>query len=444
MILRFYLFTFLAILFACDTASNIKSPNQNYFIKYFGGDGNQTAVDLIVNGDGTFFILGNSRVSPDSVQKVYLAHANAQGEVINQITYGAPVTYGAVDMESKDFVLTSDGKIAVVANVGISSPNVDILLSRFTADDLLAPIDNMVLFAGTSNSASEHANALTELSDGGFIVEGFLGDINQSTELHLRVDNQLQKFVGPGPSPWNETNGAGLNNAGIRAIQNVTAGEYYTFGYTNASYPGNTSNNIKFWAFNYTDNGTPINNTDKPIYEQSGAGLDNYLTDVVAAPSGGYLLVGISSSPTEDNLKAVVTSSNYPGLVFDYPGVSHDLILRDNSSPPASLLGTGPNPFATAYASISYNFILANRYNAQTAKSDILLLKVDNNLVSLWGNAAEPNYALFGGDGDDTAAAVAELSDGHIMVLGTMQLGNPAAQFKIALMKLNANGKLAE
>jgi len=163
-------------------------------------------------------------------------------------------------------------------------------------------------------------------------------------------------------------------------------------------------------------------------------------------PSGGYLLVGISStSASEDNLKAVITSSNYPGLYFDYPGVSHDMIIKDNANPASSLLGKGSSPFATAYSSVNnYNFILTNSYNPQTAKSDILLIKVDNNFVSLWGNTVEPNYVKFGGDGDDTAAAVAELSDGHIMVLGTMQLGNPPAQFKIALMKLNPNGKLDE
>ena len=64
--------------------------------------------------------------------------------------------------------------------------------------------------------------------------------------------------------------------------------------------------------------------------------------------------------------------------------------------------------------------------------------------MSLWGNTAEPNFVSFGGDGDDTAAAVAELPDGHIMVLGTMQLGNPPAQFKITLIKLNSNGKFAD
>src|SRR5258706_10968605 len=104
-----YSFILLAFLFACDRSSNVKPQNKNYFLKYFGGDGNQTGVDLIVNSDGTFFILGNSIQADGATQKVYLAKANALGELINQITYG-------VDMEARDFELTSDGKMAVVAN----------------------------------------------------------------------------------------------------------------------------------------------------------------------------------------------------------------------------------------------------------------------------------------------------------------------------------------
>src|SRR5689334_11469027 len=179
MIRWFYIISF-AFLFGCDTTSNVQPPNKNYFIKYFGGDGNQTAKDLIVNKDGTFFILGNSILSDGATKKVYLAKANAVGELISHITYG-------VDMDARDFLLTSDGKIAVVAN----KSNADILLTRFTLD--LAPVDSALLFVGSANTSNENANSVTELSDGGFIVCGFVGDFNQPTlEINLRIDNQLQ------------------------------------------------------------------------------------------------------------------------------------------------------------------------------------------------------------------------------------------------------------
>ena len=166
------------------------------------------------------------------------------------------------------------------------------------------------------------------------------------------------------------------------------------------------------------------------------------MTDAVQTAIGGYLLVGISSS-TQDNLKASITLSD-TAFSFKKEGVFQDVLLHDINQQPINL-GKSSNQYATAYSATSHNFILANTYNTTTSKSDILLMKVDNALVPLWGNAAtkEPNFVSFGGDGDDTAGAVAELPDGRIMVLGTMQLGNPPAQFKIVLMKLNANGALS-
>jgi len=432
MIRWFYIIS-LAFLFACDTTSNVQPPNKNYFIKYFGRDGDQFARDLIVNKDGTFFILGNSKQSGGSTNKVYLAKANSLGELIQQVTYG-------VDMDARDIVLTSDGKLAIVANKNVSSTNVDILLTRFTLD--LTLLDSALVFAGSSNVSSEQANSLVELSDGGFIIEGLLGDINQSDELHLRVDNQLKKFAGPGG--WTETFGAGQNDEGVKIFQH-SSGEFYIFGATNALYAG--INNNKFWAYAFGYNGTPTKNGDLSIFEKTGTGLDNKLTDTGKVPSGGYILVGISSSANEDNLKVTITVGTDTAFTFTPAGVAHDVILKDNSATPASLLGKGSPRFATVYSSKSnYNLILANRYNTPSGKSDILLMKVNNALVPMWGDPAsqEANYVQFGGDGDDSAAAVAELPDGHIMVLGTMQLGNPPAQFKIALMKLNPNGKLAD
>jgi len=423
MIRWFYLFIFFAFLFACDTASNVKPPNKNYFIKYFGGDGNQTAVDLIVNSDGTFYILGNSRMSTDSIQKVYLAHANAQGEVIKQITYGA------VEMDARDFVLTSDGKIAVVANKGITSSNVDILLSRFTLD--LVPIDNALLFAGSSNNFSEYANSLTELTNGDFIAEGYvMNDIHLFEELHIKIYNK-SPLVMAGPE-WQQLNGAGTHNVGVKTFQHGST-SYYAFGTTNATYQ---SANNKFWAYPLPSNGSATSNGDYSMFENAGAGSENNLTDVVKVAAGGYLLVGISTSTTY-SLKAAVTNSSDTAIAFSPAGVFQDLLLQDLGSDNGK--GTAP-PFVTAYSSSNnYNFILANIYNAQST-SDILLMKVYNDLSTSW----EGSFVQFGGDGDDMAAAVSELADGHIMVLGTIQLGNPPGQFKIALMKLNSNGKLAD
>src|SRR6267154_985080 len=332
MIRQIYVLVFFTFLFACDTASNIKSPDKNYFIKYFGGDGDQKAVDLIVNADGTFYILGNSRASKDSIQKVYLVHANAQGELIKQITYGT------VEMEARDFILTADGRIAVVANADTKSANVDVLFSRFTLD--LIPVDNIPLYAGSLNSFSEYANSLTELSNGDFIVEGYQhrpGDLHPFEELHIKVYNQ-NSLVMAG-TEWQQLNGAGTDNRGVKTFQH-NAISYYTFGTTNANYQ---TANKKFWAYPLPSNGSGTGNGDISMFERAGTGLENTLTDVVKIGAGGYLLVGISASPSAYTLKAAVTNSSDTALVFGPAGVFQDVLL--------DLLPVGIGnvpPFATA------------------------------------------------------------------------------------------------
>ncbi len=439
MIRWIFLFIFFALLFACDTASNIQPPNKNYFIKYFGGDGDQIARDVIVNSDGTFYILGNSRISTDSIQKVYLAHANAQGEVMKQITYGS------VEMDARDFVLTSDGNLAVVANAGVISSNLDIHLIRFSLPDL-KPIDNTVLSTGSTNSY-KYANSITELTNHDFIVEGYFYDITNTQhpheELHMKIYNQGSLLIA-GPE-WNQTNGAGAYNVGVKTFQknsipsSTDSISFYTFATTDAAYDG--KDNYKFFGyFLPSSGGTGGGGTsDINTFEKAGAGRENTLTDVVKVAVGGYLLVGISGS-ADYKLKASVTNSTDASIVFSPAGVLQDSLLQDLGSDNARAPGTAPSPFATAYSSVNnYNFILANIYNSQSI-TDILLMKVNNDLSTSW----EGNNVQFGGDGDDMAAAVSELPDGHIMVLGTMQLGNPPAQFKIALIKLNSDGKLAD
>src|SRR6478609_2460584 len=116
----------VVLVLGCDTSSSVKPPNKNYFVKYFGGDGNQKAVGLIANDDGTFYILGNSRTATDSLQKIYLAKANAVGDTIWE------TTYGDAEMEARDFKL-ANGSIVVVANRHSSQTdtNSDIQLIQF-------------------------------------------------------------------------------------------------------------------------------------------------------------------------------------------------------------------------------------------------------------------------------------------------------------------------
>ena len=249
------------IAFACDTSSNIGEPDKNYFLKYFGGDGNQYAVDLIVNSDGTFYILGNSRKSQSETQKIFVAKADEFGRLIWQ------KTYGTVETVAKDFILTSDGKLAIVANVQTSVSNMDILLLRaLPGKDSLQNIESVMLQIEPSLTATpknEYANSLIELADGGFLVAGYTDYTPNSTQnidaLHLRTNSSLVQLT-KNADGWNEANGNGVNNYGVSAFQTLTGSpsNFYVFGYNDHL----NSTDTKLWAFGIGSAGAATDNSD--------------------------------------------------------------------------------------------------------------------------------------------------------------------------------------
>ncbi|GHN01322.1 hypothetical protein WSM22_28110 [Cytophagales bacterium WSM2-2] len=416
-------FGLLIFVVACDTASNIPSPSKSYFIKYFGGDGNQTAVDLIVNPDGTFYILGNSVRSAGVNQRVYLAKADAQGRLLWQRTYGDP----AIKMEARDFELTSDGKLAVVANKFTTSANADILLSRFTLDG--NAIDSVLLqLESLPAPKNEFANSLTELNDGGFLVTGYTDyssdPSHQWDELHLRTDKNLRQLL-TATDIWKETTGSGTTNKGVKSFQ-TKAGKIYVFGMTNAA-----AIDMNFWNFGLDANGAPSGNSDVSS-EFVVNGSNEIVTSVFKSPVNGYVMSGIMTDPASQTMTMYLKKIRFDNPVFDQSDIQFSY------SSATGALGKGATPFVTACVGSSGYYVLANTYNNPSGFSDMMLLKLDDTFQG----SGDP--VILGGDGEDMAAAVSELPDGRIVVLGTMNIGTPAEQFKIVLMKLNSSGKLTD
>src|ERR1044071_1656539 len=93
-VLIILLLSVVAIAFhSCDSDLNIDKPKD--FYKYIGVDGNQTAVDMVVDAEGNSFILGSSSATTiDGVavtgrgQQLYVVMANTSGEVVWQKDYG--------------------------------------------------------------------------------------------------------------------------------------------------------------------------------------------------------------------------------------------------------------------------------------------------------------------------------------------------------------------
>lgn len=414
-----YFFGLLLFFLGCDKPSNMSLPDKNYFLKYYGEDGSQTAVDLIVNDDGSFFILGNSKKLSSDTLKIYLAKADALGNMVWQKTYAYN---NSLQTEARDFELTSDGKLAVVANT-TSNGNTDILLARFTFDGDLA--DYKILTVDQTSSANEYANSVTELHNGGFIVTGYTDFVtnpnDKSSVLHLRTDNSLQQLY-VNPDHWYETTEQGTTNIGVKTFQ-TAMDTSYIFGYTNAY----SANHVSFWTFGLTLNGYLPASDETAEFVNPTA--DEIVTNTIKAPQG-YLMSGISIG-TDDAMALKLVKLWYNDLSFDPSEVQYVYTSSTGS------LGKGSVQYATTCNASSGYFALTNIYTSN-GTSDMLLIKFNYSLQPVWSDPVQ-----LGGGGNDTAAAVAELSDGHIIVLGTITVGTGTTT-KIALLKLNANGQLTD
>ena len=420
-----YSLLFIFLVLACDTPSSIKPPDKNYFVKYFGGDGNQQAVGLIVNADGTFFILGNSRKSVGVEQQVYLAKADAQGNLIWQTTYGKE----DIEMFAKDFVLTN-GTLVVAANKLTTPSNMDVQLIRFTLNG--DTVQSAVLQIDPQLSPTpknEWATSLTVLNDGGFLISGYTDYIGATTHqqdaMHLRTDNNFNQRLSV--SGWAPTSGQGNINLATKAFQ-TPKDTIYIFGSTDG--PSLKSIDLDFWAFKLDSKGVQRGVSNYVVNDS-----EETMTNVVKSTLGGYLLTGVSVNKSSQ-MSLKITKTRFDDLSFDPNAIPSDIQFN---YPGGRSLGKGLIHYATACNSGSSYFVLANTYDNTAGTSDMILYKLDVTLQEAWGNPV-----TLGGDGEDTAAAVAELPDGHIMVLGTIELGNPAEQFKIALIKLNSEGKLSD
>lgn len=403
---------------SCDTSSSIDPPEDSFFLKYFGGEGNQEGVDLIANSDGTFFLLGNTGTVTN--RQVYVVKADSRGQIIWEKSFG-----GKLREEAKDIELTSDGKLVVVANSEKGPGDNDIFLFTLTLDG--AKIDSTVYgFAGTD----ENASSVTQTNDG-FIVAGSTTNVgikptgaggggDTHDAMHIRFNTNLSIY----PNVWGQTNGYNDSfDASAKVIQ-INPNEFYVFAHSNTIEGGGGDYN--FWIFKLGPTGVATNR----LFRGSST-TDDYLSGMAIAPpqSGdGYILSGTSvnkaSGASDISLiklrKTITFDANGQDFQFERTFSSIDL-------------KSGPNGRTAVFSSPSSNYLVLSN-ESRSGNSNFYLTKRSSDGNAIW------DEVIFGGDGEDRIGAVTELPDGKIVILGTMAIGKNF-ETKMALLKVNSEGR---
>lgn len=413
-ILGFTLSVFLVAMVCCDADNNIDHPGDNFFLKYYGGDGNQSAADFLPLSDGGFLLLGNS----DFLSKrIFLVRTDAKGNVLWEKFISGPTDV------ARDIEPTLDGNFIILSDYDAGPGNKNIKLIRISPDG--EKLDSVVY--GTS--VNDYSSSVTPISDGGFIVTGStelnasnLGNpgssgVNRSI-FHFRCNADLVFNT----FNWQELYGdPDTYDAGTKVVQNGT--QFYVFGYSDQSH-GTFSGKLNLLYYSIDDDG--LNNNPNYLGDFDVDTRSVYAMEVPPSLGGGYFITATKTG--QGGTTTLHVSKLRSPLNFN--SIDDEQLDKEIS------VGSRILESASASASLStpQGYLLLADEVRSLGEKNIWISKIDQSGNVLWSSS-------FGSESeDDMAAAIRELPDGKIVILGTMGIGNK--QTKMALMKLNSQGQL--
>ncbi|MBX2963196.1 MAG: hypothetical protein KF687_11840 [Cyclobacteriaceae bacterium] len=416
---RFFWVMSAVLLCTCDTQNSIDPVFKDYFIKYYGEDGNHEAKDFAVNDDGTIIMVGTVTFGQGSVstRRVYVVKTDLEGNELWNKTLGSDYNEVAADIEP--IVGGPDaGHFLVLSNFDLTPDQRRIRLTVINTNG-----DSLKSFVYSIYSSLEGVS-VTSMSNGTAIIAGVTTDIGANTGLPIpptvledfiifRVLNDYSIDI-----TLNDRIGGAYEGSAIKVVSVGSDFIYAAFSdelTTIGNIPDNGVYEHNFIFRRFEGNPGSVS----ALLFSGSLSLDEKMSALSSRPLfGTFCAIGTQSDLNGANRRAyaavvssALTSIQAEGVVS--PSSSHEY-----------------EGVAITAASTSY-MMLANEINA-AGRRDIYFKKMSTSLV--------PEFDLrFGAvDNDDRGAAVAELPNGDILILGTMQLAGQ--QDKIALIKLRPNG----
>jgi hypothetical protein len=410
---------------SCDSKHDFENEFKNYFVKYYGENGDQEAVDMVLNSDGTVFILGTTENVPGE-KRIILFKVNDRGEVLWKKVMG-----GGADVRSElpqDLEIDVDGNLLILTNMFFG-------IDPFTNEGLYdfkvirvkpsgEAIDSVVFNNNAGQWKTQFLRSITPFENGGFAVTGNSTDESVYTEpqaltdfediVTLVYDRDLQL------SDWLFQTPGEQYGSGVKVFKE-REDLFYVFTYSDRKLDSHASANSNFNVFKTNEFGIP----DGDANNNNSSGIDGkaeVLKDVCKVPTalgGGFFEFGTSKSSLDaasGSLYFCRRSQNLTKMDEGYIG---------NLTGNLSAVSISP-------AVVNEGFlIVANEQT--TSGSTIRLSKLNLSNQAVWSI----NVGSF--NKNNQGAKVIELPSGRILLLGTIEL---ETQRKISLIKLNRNGEL--
>lgn len=426
---RSFIIALVAIMIAvsCDTENNLEPVYEDHYVRLFGGEGNQEGVDLIVNeADQTVLLLGTTTES-SGTKRLFLVKADWAGNLIWKRKLG-----GTNDI-AKDIEPSPDGGYIILAETKdplAEDPTENVKLIRITTDG--EKTDSVVF--GTPklegvNYGIEKPHSVTAMDDG-YIVTGSLEYTTVEADAGLKKVSYLKLKFGLDlvwDTRFRPYNSQAEFATGIKTFR-TGDNRVYTIGSDNKDEQGNGSN-YNFWYFGFDYVGGEGSGTKHNWMGEDMVGHDEILSAACPAFGSGIFMVGThEASGRKDIYTAQAAIDN--GELVRRDSVGNIIIIPGNGN---RLI----NPVSVCRATQGQRGYLVLGTEGEEGAQNIWLCKVDvTGEVVYWSSifgAADRN--------DDKAGAVAELPDGHILVVGTVNVG--VSNLKMGFFKLNAAGRFA-
>ena len=420
-----WVLVFVASCWACDTGSDFDTPDEAYFIKYYGSSGNQFGVDMIVEPDGTVVAVGRSELN--GAKRIYFLRVDAKGQVLSERILGSTTE------EVKDIEPAGDGNYIVLSlftnNDG--GENLDVKLIKVSPQGV--PLDSGTY--GIAYPYNDYASSVTPLVSGGYVVAGRAENVTEKANpssvnpdlgdfFLFRFDAGLNPVEGS--NVWISRGGSGATDGAVKYFE-LDNGRGICFGYSRMTGSANPRGNQ---LLAYTETDALGLGSAFQVFNPSGT-VNNSNTTVLSvsrtpAINPGYFITGVSVNSL--GISQLFICKLKGSLTYS----DSDVELYNTLSPVGAGQLTGIS--ATTSTAASQGFLIACNDLQQLGTRNIWLTKIDFSGKELWS-------VTFGSDqGDDEVGAVSELPNGKILVLGTVELGDNKK--KLTLIKLNSKGQL--
>ncbi len=452
-IIHFLCLLFALTIISCDTKNDYEDAYKNYFIKYYGEDGKQVGVDMIVNADGTILLLGNT-ISPEDSSKVLLIMVDAAGNILWQKKLppqmnpntNKPYNEVAVDIEPAinpgEFVILSNLVTGIDDASKLNQYQIKLQIITIAGESLNKKITTILTPPSPvlNDLVGYSVSTILNRSPGnsfGYMVTGNTSDTDKTVaELDPDLNDIVVLYFNQDLTGYNWDQQMQITNqkrgSGINVFESKTYNEsagndarykdrpFYLFGYSDATSAADIVYDNNFWLAPFKTTGVP------PLFDNfiGDSSKEEIMSQTIEDHGSGFISVG--SQTTGSTSKLVIAQSQVDGDGLKF---SSDKIIEVEGTSNLKSVSITLSKAGGRY------LILSNETNVSGA-TNIWLSKVSINGdvgVVMWS-------ASFGSIiKSDFAGTVRELEDGRIVILGTVE--QESQNVKMVLMKLNSSGE---